>query len=494
MPAKIKTAAAAAQPPPTSTTKSTKYARPTKTVVAAAPLQPRKPTKTMIQYTSTDYEMQPAAAKHCFDESAADMSAYLDFTSYATPVLSADNDSFVVIPSTEQHHHQPASFANAFDGQAALRPVDDSLLDSPLDLELSPASTFATDSSFSSPFLVDFEGDFAGLSSSTSSSPLTSPLLATDLTSSPSLESVTYPSLFPSPAMTTSTTSLLPGGDIDMAALASSLGVPLPPVGPVPPMSAPLWSPSAVVAPLPFIQEEDEELLDVKPVVAVAAAAAPPVVTAAASAAAPTPKKRKTSAELKAEVESLVTEVPASTTAAASMTSAEEEEEEEQRKRDKFTGIRNTKKPPVAYDAPTLPKNYYTESATSKKRCGSTKVAASVSRAAKRARSASSSSSSGSSTPTPPEVAVVEVELPSAQPEPMPEDEFDESQLSAIELKRRQNTLAARRSRARKSAYIQELKDEIDALKQLNEQLRAQVDAGHGGARCTSCGGAGGAA
>lgn len=407
------------------------------------------------------------------------MAAYLDFSSYATPLTTTTH--------TTTHNPASSAFEHAF-GIGPLRPVDDALLDSPLDLELSPAlstydsmsSSSGASSCFSSPFLVDFDAPGPGLGGSIS------PALVDDHHATSS-SSASYPSLFaPVPAATMTT-------EIDMVALATSLGVTLPPL-----MAATTTAPAPAPASVPtiptlsFIREEDEEEEeeDVKPnvgdllvspgtgpmaastssnedvVVVVPAAAAAP--TALAPESTPPPSSSSSSSS----------SCPPTGAEAAAATA----------KRDKFTGIRNTKKPPVAYDAPTLPKNYYTESATSKKK-----------------RALSSSSSSGSNKRARSEVSVtpehqpvpvpVAARLPSAQPEPMPEDEFDDSQLSAIELKRRQNTLAARRSRARKSAYIQELKDEIDQLKQVNEQLLAQLAAGGGGGganKCASCGGGGG--
>ncbi|GAA5984916.1 hypothetical protein JCM10908_002449 [Rhodotorula pacifica] len=426
----------------------------------------KKPTA-MIQYTESGFTMQPATSK--YDESAADMSAYLDFSSYATHLSSTPSDTAIIIPTSEQPPSS-SSFENAFGSLVAsgLRPVDDSLLDSPLDLELSPASTFATDSSFSSPFLVDFEGDFS------SSSASVSPVLASDFAPPTTTSTASYPSLFAPMAAVAPIPS-----EIDMAALASSLGVTLPPLSAAPPSSSAWAPPPPPAAPAPvhqvptlsFIPEEAEEEEDVKPNVADLIVVDAP---------APASKKRKTVAELKAEAEALIPALPFSSSASSSSSSSASPAPETT-KRDKFTGIRNTKKPPVAYDAPTLPKNYYTESATSKKRA-SPSSSSSSSSSSKRARSASL-------VPTP-----AEVSLPSAQPEPIPEDEFDESQLSAIELKRRQNTLAARRSRARKSAYITELKDEIEELRRKNEELMRQLsEAQAGGAKCAACGGGGGA-
>ncbi|BGP00522.1 BZIP domain-containing protein [Rhodotorula toruloides] len=372
--------------------------------------------RSMNQYTKL-FAAQQAPSKGSFDEAAADLSAFLDLSSLT-------NDASVAVPA----HEQPSSaFSNAFSG---LRPVDDSLLDSPLDLELSPASSFAT-----SPF--DFGNPASG-----SGSEFTSPLLDGSF-DSPLVESYPIasvandmPSLFaPAPS------SFTAAGGIDLAALASSIGLSLPPL------------PSFAPAPAPAATSMME---DIKPVIPSSSSpvqlartestlfdAAPVAVEEAMPA-----QRRKTAAQIKKE-------------AAASL-------EEKPFKRDKFTGIRNTKKPPVAYDAPTLPKNYLTESATSKKRAGSAKVAASVS---KRARS------EASVTPAP------QPELPQAQPEPINEDNLDDDQLAAIELKRRSNTLAARRSRARKAAYIQELKDEIDRLKQLNEALQGEL----GVARAAKC-------
>lgn len=342
------------------------------------------------------------------DEAAADLSAFLDFSSLT-------NDSATVaVPA----HEQPSSaFSNAFSG---LRPVDDSLLDSPLDLELSPASSFAT-----SPF------DFGHPAASEFTSPLLDGSFDSPLVESYPIASGAHdmPSLFaPAPSAAVAAAASFgaaAAGGIDLAALASSIGLSLPPLPTHPHMPA----------------SSSSTAEDVKP--AVAAPTSPALARTnstlfdAAPESAPL-QRRKTAAQIKKE-------------AAASL------EDKPLVKRDKFTGIRNTKKPPVAYDAPTLPKNYLTESATSKKRAGSAKVAAAVT---KRARSAS---------------ATPGLELPQAQPEPIDEDKLDDEQLAAIELKRRSNTLAARRSRARKAAYIQELKDEIDRLAQLNEQLQSEL-------------------
>ncbi|BGP26852.1 transcription factor [Rhodotorula toruloides] len=355
--------------------------------------------RSMNQYTQL-FTAQQAPSKGSFDEAAAALSAFLDLSSLT-------NDA-VAVTVHEQPSSTSAAFSNAFSG---LRPVDDSLLDSPLDLELSPASSFAT-----SPL------DFVA-----SGSEFTSPLLDGSF-DSPLVESYPVasvacdmPSLFaPAPSGGFAGAA----GGIDLAALASSIGLSLPPLPSFAPAHAPASSASSMTE-------------DIKPVLAsestpfdVPAPESTPVQSAA--------QRRKSTAQIKKEAAAALEEKPFA-------------------KRDKFTGIRNTKKPPVAYDAPTLPKNYLTESATSKKRAGSAKVAASVS---KRARSTS---------------ATPGLDLPEAQPEPINEDNLDDNQLAAIELKRRSNTLAARRSRARKAAYIQELKDEIERLAQLNEALQGEL-------------------
>jgi len=456
--------------------KSTKYAKNRSEITRTTTTS--KPT-TMIQYTDTEFVMQPALSK--YDESAVDpMAAYLDFSSYATPLSTT---------TTTTHSSSSSTFEHAF-GIGPLRPVDDALLDSPLDLELSPAlstydsmsSSSGASSCFSSPFLVDFDGPVPGTGSGGS----ISPALVDDLhhaTSSSSSSS--YPSLFaPVPAATTT--------DIDMVALATSLGVTLPP------LMAPTTAPAPAPAPVPtlsFIREEDEEEEeDVKPDVGdllvspgtgTVVAGGPTTVSSAERADTEDVAVAPAATALAPESTSRPAAAPSSSSSSSSSGSGSgaEAATATTAKRDKFTGIRNTKKPPVAYDAPTLPKNYYTESATSKKRRASPSSSSSSGSSNKRVRS------EVSVTPEEQPVPVAVARLPSAQPEPMPEDEFDESQLSAIELKRRQNTLAARRSRARKSAYIQELKDEIDQLKQVNEQLLAQLA---GGATCASCGGGGG--
>ncbi|BGP42585.1 hypothetical protein JCM10449v2_006597 [Rhodotorula kratochvilovae] len=398
----------------------------------------------MNQYTDL-FSTLPSGKAGAFDEAAADLTAYLDFSSYGPA------DSIVVAEAAPT-----AQFSSVYGEpgapMGALRPVDDSLLDSPLDLELSPASSFASSIS-GSPF------DLA-----VSSADFTSPLLSSF--ESPLLESFAmpasmageYPSLF------------APAPGADFLAAASSFAMPAAPEAhwapqdipalPVLPQldlaalatsSAPMEDVKPVIAPSPVLARNDSALFDVLAVTPAAAPASAPAasieVAPASSPATSASGKRKTVAQLRKEAAQAIPE--------------------QSFRKDKFTGVRNTKKPAIEYDAPTLPKNYLTESATSKKRAGSAKVAASL--ANKRARTASA-------TPAP--------ELPETQPEPIDADNLDEEQLTAIELKRRSNCLAARRSRARKAAHISELQDEIARLKAQNEALLQELAAAREGCSC----------
>lgn len=127
----------------------------------------------------------------------------------------------------------------------------------------------------------------------------------------------------------------------------------------------------------------------------------------------------------------------------------------------KYTGTRNTKIPPVALDAPTLPKSYVTPSATSRKRA----PPAVTGQLTKRRKSSSASSAKSATPGDGPE---------DTKNLPTEDDNIPDELLSAIELKRRQNTIAARRSRARKQQHIQELSDQVAVLEQqLAESQRA---------------------
>jgi hypothetical protein len=119
--------------------------------------------------------------------------------------------------------------------------------------------------------------------------------------------------------------------------------------------------------------------------------------------------------------------------------------------KDKFTGTRNTKIQPIAFDAPTLPKSYLTPSATSRKRAPAAITAKMP--AAKKAKQAAQAAREASATPG------LEANEEGLDPSELP-DEL----LSAIELKRRQNTLAARRSRLRKAGHLAELQETISNL------------------------------
>lgn len=101
-------------------------------------------------------------------------------------------------------------------------------------------------------------------------------------------------------------------------------------------------------------------------------------------------------------------------------------------------------------------RNYILPSATSRKRAPaaiSAKLTGPAAKKGKRARR--------DSTPLP-------------EDEPLDPEDIPDELLSAIELKRRQNTLAARRSRMRKAGHLAELKDEIDGLKSELEQWKAK--------------------
>lgn len=307
----------------------------------------------------------------------------------------------------------------------ALRPVDDSLLDSPLDLELSPASSFASSIS-GSPF------DLA-----MSSADFTSPLLSSF--DSPLLESFSlshsaageYPSLFaPAPGADFLTSSTSAAASFAMPAepqwAPQDMQLPaLPPVGSAAPTSSPMEDVKPVLlASPPTLARNESALFDAFAIAAAVAAEAP--LAPAQVEAAPAPPQHTVGVETATHTASGKRKSVAQLRKEAAQAMPEQSF-----KKDKFTGVRNTKKPMIDLDAPTLPKNYLTESATSKKRAGSAKYAASI--VNKRQRSTSSA------TPAP--------ELPQTQPDPIDAENLDEEQLTAIEMKRRSNTLAARKSR-----------------------------------------------
>jgi hypothetical protein len=395
------------------------------------------------------------------------LTSFLDFSSF-DPAAPAKGHDLIALPPLEPSTGS-SSYDNAFaySNRSPLRPVDDSLLDSPLGLELSPADSIFTTSSISgSPYDLEMSmGDFGD------SSPLFgtasyegSPAIGADLvfpsfshlgaTSSSAagtpgmITTAELPSLFAAlplvaaheladikPMIPSSTSSSTPSSSAAFSAppthpsltrQASTDSVPFSfedfigdGASAQPSNKESLREVQYVGSPEPEKEEEEESTAS----------------TATSRAAAAAAKRKKSIAEIKREAAQKVAEKEFS--------------------QDKHLGFRNTKKKMVDYDAPTLPKNYLTESATSKKRSGSTKVAQSV---AKRSRTSASPS----------------VSLPTTSATPLDADTLDEEQLSQIELKRRQNTLAARKSRMRKAETFKMLSDEVEKLKQLNEALMAE--------------------
>ena len=392
------------------------------------------------------------------DEAAADLTAFLDFSSFGdhsivTGIDSEDNNAqTIALPpldiSASTSSGSP-SFTNAFaySNPSPLRPVDDALLDSPLGLELSPADSIFTTSSISgSPYdlemsLSDFNhGDSSPLFSTVSYDG--SPAVQSDLVFPSSSFAGHGSSSMSTPGMIT--TAELPSLFAALPLVAAhELADIKPMVLQAPPQHNLARHSSTESVPFSFEdfigsttaaqshanEEEEEATVVAEEPRAMEEEESP---AAASTTSTRSSNKRKSVAEIKREAAALVAEKEFS--------------------QDKHLGFRNTKKRMVDYDAPTLPKNYLTESATSKKRSGSSKVAASV---AKRSRTSS----------------VQPANLPATQATPLNAEELDEEQLSQIELKRRQNTLAARKSRMRKQETFKLLSDEVEKLRQLNEAL-----------------------
>ncbi|BGP31327.1 hypothetical protein JCM10296v2_003091 [Rhodotorula toruloides] len=112
------------------------------------------------------------------------------------------------------------------------------------------------------------------------------------------------------------------------------------------------------------------------------------------------------------------------------------------------TGFRQCSAPLLPLDAPIQPRNSVIPSSTSRKR----KTAAAEKALAKRGRTGES--------------VAPELTAPMGEGEELPEDI-----VAAVERKRLQNTLSARKSRARKQARLQELEQENEALKARVAQL-----------------------
>ncbi|KAK4049584.1 hypothetical protein OIV83_004082 [Microbotryomycetes sp. JL201] len=355
------------------------------------------------------------------DEAGQDFASFLDlsFTESAaslplpTPTLFSATTALVPSSQAPTSAAQPAVFANAFSRH------DDGTLDSPLGL--SPASLGG--SSSASPF--DFaHGDF---NSPMMSSVYGTPDLFSESLATPSAE---FPSLFgAAPAFKSAITSATVSAPVlapTMIAVSPSL------------MS--LDGDDLSGPPTPAFAEESLAQTDVKPV---RASSRKPKVNVS--------RLGKTDDEL--ALEDAMSRLPV---------------------KDKFTGTRNTKIKPIPLDAPTVQKNYAIPSATSRKRAPS--VVASKLVAGASAGGKGNKRARRDSTPASPALAALP-DLQSAPDGSINPDDLPEEVLTAIELKRRQNTLAARRSRMRKAEHLSDLKAAIEERDQriaaLEEELLA---------------------
>jgi hypothetical protein len=136
----------------------------------------------------------------------------------------------------------------------------------------------------------------------------------------------------------------------------------------------------------------------------------------------------------------------------------------EQAARSAPTGFRNTSTPRIALDAPVQVRNSLLPSLTSRKRLN---AAGERKLAAKRRKEQHATSAETSASPSGGESA----------PAAAIEDGYEVQQeaLTATERKRLQNTLSARRCRARKQAKVQELEVENAALRERVEELEAML-------------------
>ncbi|GAA5863768.1 hypothetical protein JCM3774_001152 [Rhodotorula dairenensis] len=143
------------------------------------------------------------------------------------------------------------------------------------------------------------------------------------------------------------------------------------------------------------------------------------------------------------------------------------------------TGFLDPSKPRIALDAPVQPRNWLVPASTGRKRLTvplerrlakkrARRGAGDVSMSTSGQESSNSPGSSAASSTSPPDIPI-EDESSSA---PMPDDEEIPSEiLSAVERKRKQNTISARRCRARKQERVQELERENEVLRQRVREL-----------------------
>lgn len=158
-------------------------------------------------------------------------------------------------------------------------------------------------------------------------------------------------------------------------------------------------------------------------------------------------RKRKESSPLAFEIEQVVAPTPPTSFA-----------------KDKFNGTRNTKIKPIPFDAPTMTRSYIIPSITSRK-----PAPAAIS--AKLIPSLTNKRQKRSESPQTPAPVFDSVNDEGClDPSDLP-DEL----LSAIELKRRQNTLAARRSRMRKKDHLEGIQKGVEGVQAELEVWKARA-------------------
>ncbi|SCV70420.1 BQ2448_1814 [Microbotryum intermedium] len=319
-----------------------------------------------------------------------------DLSSYVD--LSALDSSSAELVSLVTPALNPLAFSHAF---GSMR-TQDALLDSPLGL--SPQSLNA------SPFDLSFDAFDSSPTSVCSSSPF---LDTPDLVQSSMSIEEAYPSLFVNSTMVAAAMPASPQWEPqDLAGLFAATSVAQP--------AAPHLAPTTTMS--PALMSLDAELASLP------ALPSPPLVSA-----------------------SFASPAGTATTVEASP------EPEHNAKKAKFNGTRNTKKPMIDFDAPTLPKNYLVPGKTTRKRAPSPFLKKVITGGNKRARREVSD--------------IIESVTSSSVGEGA---DLPEEVLSAIEEKRRSNTLAARKSRIRKADHLKELHDRIEEQAQMIAQLQAE--------------------